>query len=266
MGQKITVVDAFTDTPFTGNPAAVCILERERDDAWMSAVAREMNLSETAFLLPRDDGWSLRWMTPAAEVDLCGHATLATAHVLWEEGRLRTDEAARFHTRSGLLVARRGERGISLDFPAVPESPHPLPEGLSRALGAVPRYFGKSRFDSFVELESEALVRELRPDFGRLGALLERGLIVTSRAADPAAGYDFVSRFFAPAVGINEDPVTGSAHCTLAPYWAESLDKTELVGRQCSSRGGMVEMRLDGERVVLTGRAVTMWRGELVGG
>jgi PhzF family phenazine biosynthesis protein len=266
MGQKITVVDAFTDTPFAGNPAAVCILEVERDDAWMAAVAREMNLSETAFLAKRDDGWSLRWLTPAVEVDLCGHATLASAHLMWEDGHAAPGEEVRFHTRSGILTGRRGERGISLDFPAVPAEPSPQPEGLSRALGAVARYVGRSRFDLLVELESEAAVRGLRPDFDRLGRLLDRGVIVTGRADDPAAGYDFVSRFFAPAVGVNEDPVTGSAHCTLGPHWSEALGKRELVGYQASPRGGTVRVAVEGGRAVLTGNAVTVWRGELVAG
>jgi PhzF family phenazine biosynthesis protein len=263
MGQSIIVVDAFTDRPFAGNPAAVCVLPRERDEAWMQAVAREMNLSETAFVRSGTDAWILRWFTPAVEVDLCGHATLATAQVLWETGKVAPDQSIRFGTRSGLLTAERKGEWIELDFPATPETPAPKPEGLSRALGAAPRYVGRTRFDYLLELDDEAVVHELRPDFRKLAALGVRGVIATSRADDPDGGYDFVSRFFAPESGVPEDPVTGSAHCALAPYWAERLGKTELVGYQCSARGGTVRTRLAGDRVILAGQAVTVLRGEL---
>lgn len=261
MGQAIVQVDAFTDTPFAGNPAAVCVLPGPRDERWMQDVAREMNLSETAFLHQQDDGFSLRWFTPAVEVDLCGHATLASAHVLWEAGHLRPDEPARFYTRSGLLTAARGDDWIELDFPAEPARPTPAPPDLARALGVVPVSVGKNRFDYLVEVESEEAVRGVRPDFTALRAVTARGVIVTSRAT--AGEYDFVSRFFAPGVGIDEDPVTGSAHCCLGPFWSARLGKSELVAYQASARGGVVRVRCDKARVYLGGQAVTVMRGEL---
>ena len=263
MGQTVVQVDAFTDRAFGGNPAAVCILAVSREAHWMQSVAMEMNLSETAFLVRREDGsYDLRWFTPAVEVDLCGHATLASAHVLWEEERLGRDETARFHTKSGLLLAaRRGER-IELDFPAKREESLAPPDGLLDALGiAVARYVGKNKFDYLVEVESEAVVRGLKPDDRALTKLPVRGVMVTSRAE--AGPYDFVSRFFAPGSGIAEDPVTGSAHCCLAPYWQERLGKAEMVGYQASARGGVVSVRVVGERVMLGGQAVTVMRGEL---
>jgi PhzF family phenazine biosynthesis protein len=262
MPQPIIQVDAFADRPFTGNPAAVCILPGPREEGWMRGVAAEMNLSETAFLHPEDDGWRLRWFTPEVEVDLCGHATLATAHVLWEGGHLAADEQARFHTRSGLLTATRAGEWIELDFPAKPLLDAPAPEGLAEALGVTPVHVGRSHFDVLVEAASEAEVRQLRPDLGRLMAVEARGVIVTARAEE-GAEYDFVSRFFAPRVGVNEDPVTGSAHCVLAPYWAAKLGRDELVGFQASRRGGTVRVRSAGDRVHLGGRAVTVLRGEL---
>ena len=262
MPQPITQVDAFTDRPFAGNPAGVCILREAAEEAWMRAVAREMNLAETAFLYPQEDGYHLRWFTPAVEVDLCGHATLASAHVLWEEGRLPPDAQARFHTRSGLLTAQRRGDWIEMDFPARPEAPAPAPPGLAAALGAAPVYIGKNVYDYFVEVDSEATLRGLTPDHGVLRRLPVRGIIVTSRAATPE--YDFVSRFFAPGSGIDEDPVTGSAHCCLGPFWGERLGKTELIGYQASARGGVVRVRVEGERVILGGQAVTVLRGELV--
>ena len=261
MAIPIYQVDAFTEKPFAGNPAAVCLLSAARDEAWMQAVAREMNLSETAFLHPRGDDFDLRWFTPAAEVDLCGHATLATAHVLWETGRLAPEATARFHTRSGLLTATREGGAITLDFPATPPAPAAAPPGLAEALGAPFGYVGTSRFDLLVELAAERTVRELRPDFARVRDLGVRGLIVT--AAAETAGFDFVSRFFAPAVGIDEDPVTGSAHCCLGPYWRDRLGRDEMTAYQVSARGGVVRVRVAGERVRLGGRAVTVLRGEL---
>ena len=262
MGLWITQVDTFTNRPFAGNPAAVCVLPAPRDASWMRDVAREMNLAETAFLEARADGFGLRWFTPTVEVDLCGHATLAAAHVLWEEGHLPPGVAARFHTRSGLLTAERRGEWIELDFPATPERPAPSPAGLAEALGAEPRHVGRTRFDYFVELDSEATVRALRPDQGALAALPVRGVIVTSRAAGD--GFDFVSRFFAPASGIPEDPVTGSAHCALGPYWGVRLGKAQMLAYQASARGGVVRVRLAGDRVKLGGQAVTVLRGELV--
>ena len=263
MPQPIIQVDAFADRAFTGNPAAVCILPAPREEGWMQSVAAEMNLSETAFLHAEEDGWRLRWFTPEVEVALCGHATLATAHVLWEDGHLAEDEVARFHTRSGLLTARRAGEWIELDFPAKPILDAPAPDGLAEALGVEPVYVGRSHFDVLVEVASEAEVRALKPDFGRLAAVEARGVIVTARA-DGGAGYDFVSRFFAPRVGVAEDPVTGSAHCVLAPYWASKLGRDELVGFQASRRGGTVRVRAAGDRVHLGGRAITILRGELV--
>jgi PhzF family phenazine biosynthesis protein len=259
----LTQVDAFTDEPFTGNPAAVCLLPAPREAAWMQRVAQEMNLSETAFLVRRGENeFDLRWFTPAVEVDLCGHATLASAHALWEGGVIGADTTARFHTRSGVLTAERQGNWIELNFPATPDAPATAPPGLADAIGVRPRYVGKSRFDYLIEIETEADVRALTPDFGGLRSLPVRGVIVTSRATSP--GFDFVSRFFAPGSGIDEDPVTGSAHCALAPFWAGRLGKTSLVARQVSSRGGTVRVRLDGDRARLSGQAVTVFRTELL--
>jgi PhzF family phenazine biosynthesis protein len=264
MQQPIVQVDAFSDVPFRGNPAAVCVLPAARPDAWLQAVAREMNLSETAFLLREADGWRLRWFTPATEVDLCGHATLASAHVLWEDGLLAGAAEARFHTRSGLLTARRAGGWIELDLPATPPAAAPVPEGLLAALGlAGADWTGRSRFDVLVALPDASAVRELEPDFGGLRRVAARGVIVT--APGDADDHDFVSRFFAPAVGVDEDPVTGSAHCALAPYWAARLGRDTLVGYQASARGGHVRVRVAGERVRLGGRATTVMRGALVG-
>lgn len=257
---RLLQIDAFTSQAFRGNPAAVCLLDRERDERWMQDVAAEMNLSETAFLLRRDDGdYSLRWFTPAVEVALCGHATLASAHALYEEHGLAS---ARFHTKSGVLTADRVGNGIELDFPATLARPADAPEGLLGALGiAEPVYVGRNQFDFIVEVASEDEVRALVPDHGQLRRVPVRGIIVTSRSASP--GYDFVSRFFAPGSGIDEDPVTGSAHCCLTPYWSAKLGKTEMTAYQASSRGGVVRVRLAGERVKLAGEAVTILRGEL---
>jgi len=257
---KLIQVDAFTDAPFRGNPAAVCFLDRERDAQWMQSVAAEMNLSETAFLLPKDGDYSLRWFTPAVEVDLCGHATLASAHALWEEKIL--DGEARFHTRSGVLKARRDGDWIELDFPATREQAAPAPSQLLDALGAQPVYVGKNKFDYLVQLETEEEVRNLQPNHAALRDVPVRGVIVTSRSSN--GKFDFVSRFFAPGSGIDEDPVTGSAHCCLAPFWAERLKKNELIAYQASQRGGTVKLRLEGDRVKLLGRAVTVLRGDLV--
>ena len=260
MPLKITQIDAFTDKPFAGNPAAVCLLPEAREASWMQSVAREMNLSETAFLVRQADGFQLRWFTPAVEVDLCGHATLASAHALWEEGHLGPGEQARFYTRSGLLTAERAGDWIEMDFPAKPEEQAATPEGLVEALGASPKYVGRNAFDYIVELDSEKAVRALKPNLALLGTIPVRGVIVTSRAAD----YDFVSRFFAPASGVDEDPVTGSAHCCLGPFWRARLNKAEFVAYQASARGGVVRVRLEGNRVRLGGQAVTVLRGALL--
>ncbi len=261
MGLPLFQVDAFTDRPFAGNPAAVCLLPGLRDDRWLQGVAAEMNLSETAFLLPRSDGFQLRWFTPAVEVSLCGHATLAAAHVLWETQRLAATEPARFHTHSGLLTAERRGDDIWLDFPSRPATPCEDEHGLAAALGVRPVWVGKNGLDYLVEVASEAAVRRLQPDIAQLAALPVRGVIVTSRA--DGSGCDFVSRFFAPGVGVAEDPVTGSAHCCLAPFWGQRFGKVDLVGHQVSARGGVVRVGVRGDRVLLGGRAVTMLRGEL---
>jgi predicted PhzF superfamily epimerase YddE/YHI9 len=264
MSQSIVQVDAFTAVPFSGSPAAVCILPQSRDDTWMQQVAREMNLSETAFLVRRVDeacAFDLRWFTPTVEVDLCGHATLASAHVLWEAAAIGAAETIRFHTRSGVLSAVRDGLWIALDFPATPDVEVDPPHGLLEALGVPARYVGKSRFDYLVEIADEDAVRAVRPDFARLRQFDSRGVIVTSRAADPA--FDFVSRYFAPAFGIDEDPVTGSTHCALAPFWSRRLNKPALVARQVSERGGVLRVTLKGGRVRIAGQAVTVMRGEL---
>ena len=255
-------VDAFTNKPFSGNPAAVCLLDEARDADWMQAVAAEMNLSETAFVRPLDDGFELRWFTPAVEVDLCGHATLATAHVLWDTGRLGAEEEALFHTRSGTLTARRRGDHIELDFPADPTAPAETEgtQALSAALGTPVVAVHRGREDWLAELESEAAVRECKPNLHLVRALPARGLMITAAASGP---FDFVSRFFAPAAGIDEDPVTGSAHCALACYWSERLGKTAMRGWQASARGGAVGVRLEDGRVFLSGQAVTVLRGEL---
>jgi len=254
-------VDAFTAVPFSGNPAAVCLLAKPAEQEWMQHVANEMNLSETAFLVPEADGYQLRWFTPAVEVDLCGHATLASAHVLWETDRLLPDQEARFFTRSGLLTAVRADTWITLNFPAKPEQPAVVPPGLVDALGVVPVYVGRNAFDYIVEVASETAVRTLQPDFAALRTLGVRGVIVTSQAE--STGFDFVSRFFAPGSGIDEDPVTGSAHCCLGPFWAKRLGLTEFTAYQASPRGGVVGVRLDGDRVLLRGQAITVLRGQL---
>ncbi len=261
MGLKIIQVDAFTDKPFSGNPAAVCILSAPVDEHWMQNIAREMNLSETAFLYPQGDGFNLRWFTPTVEVDLCGHATLASAHVLWEEKHLQRHEHARFHTRSGLLTAQCKDEWIELDFPSTPVESATAPAGLKEALGVSPKYIGRSKFDYLVEVDSERIVRELNPDFNTLAKIPIRGIMVTSLSS--SKGYDFVSRFFAPRSGVNEDPVTGSAHCCLAPFWKDRLQKDEFVAYQASPRGGVVRIRVKEERILLMGQAITVLRGEL---
>ena len=294
MSRPLFQVDAFTAEPFAGNPAAVCLLEADADPGWMQRVAAEMNLSETAFLRPggSPETFGLRWFTPTVEVRLCGHATLASAHVLWTEDRVGPGRPIRFDTASGPLVARpdnpatgladhrsgrpdrqaaAGVQGdtrvplIHLDFPATPAEAVDPPHGLLAALGAeqVARWVGRSRFDYLVELASEAAVRGLAPDFRRLRALETRGVIVTAPATGPGE-FDFVSRYFAPGAGIDEDPVTGSAHCALAPFWAERLGRAQLTGFQASRRGGVVRARPAGDRVLLGGQAVTVLRGELV--
>ncbi len=263
MSIPIYQVDAFTAKPFRGNPAGVCLLKAPADPDWMQNVAAEMNLAETAFPLPEKSGFRLRWFTPKLEVRLCGHATLATAHILWEEGLLGPGDEARFQTLSGLLTARLDGDWIELNFPSRPVRPEP-PEWTDAAVGALgikPSFVGMSAEDLLIEAADEAAVRSLEPDFAALRPLPVRGIIVTSRSADPE--FDFISRFFAPAVGVSEDPVTGSSHCALAPFWAQRLGKASMTAFQASSRGGILKVRLDGDRVRIAGRAVTVIRGEL---
>jgi predicted PhzF superfamily epimerase YddE/YHI9 len=258
---KIYQVDAFAREPFRGNPAAVCLLEGQgsRSQEWMQSVAAEMNLAETAFIERRDDGFGLRWFTPTVEVDLCGHATLASAHVLWEEG----EDSSRlvFHTRSGRLAAERTEAGIRLDFPADPVSPVDPPPGLAAILGAAPVATAQGRSFLLCELADATTVRALAPDIAGITALDAGGVIVTAPGEGDA---DFVSRFFVPKFGIDEDPVTGAAHCCLAPYWEKRLGRARLVGYQASARGGFVGVEVGGDRVLLTGQAVTVVRGHLL--
>ncbi|RPI80392.1 MAG: PhzF family phenazine biosynthesis protein [Chloroflexi bacterium] len=263
MAQIIYQVDAFTDRPFCGNPAGVVILDGPVEELWMRNIAREMNLSETAFLYPVDDGFNLRWFTPAVEVDLCGHATLASAHILYETKRLNSDAQARFHTKSGLLTAQKCGDWIELNFPAKFEEPAEIPIGLVEALDVSPLYVGKNQFDYLVEVVSEDAVRSIRPNFSLLKQLPVRGTIVTARS-DEGSPYDFVSRFFAPAVGIDEDPVTGSAHTCLTPYWSAKLGKADMTAFQASERGGILMLKNLGERVTISGQAVTVMTGEFV--
>ncbi len=259
---RLFQVDAFTEDAFAGNPAAVCLLGGPAEAGWMQSVAGEMNLSETAFLEPRAAGYGLRWFTPVAEVGLCGHATLASAHILYETGLAEPAAPVRFESVSGPLTARRDDGLLVLDFPARPAAAAPPPPGLLATLGVESAVWtGQARDDLMVVLGREDEVTGLRPDTGALAELDTRGVIVTAPADRPGA--DFVSRFFAPAVGIAEDPVTGSAHCTLAPYWARRLGRPGLTGYQASARGGTVKVRVEGERVLLAGRAVTVFSGQL---
>lgn len=265
-GVAVYQVDAFSERPFAGNPAAVCLLTAARADDWLQSVAAEMNLSETAFLWRADDGWRLRWFTPAAEVDLCGHATLAAAHVLFEEENDAAD-VLRFHTLSGVLTAYRAEGGIRLDFPAEPATMGPPPAGLLEALGLDPgrvEATGANRLDALVVVDRAAILRALVPDMPALTDLGMRGVIVTAPPDEATPDADFVSRYFAPAFGVPEDPVTGSAHCCLGPYWAERLGLTDLKGVQISKRRGTVGVGVRGDRIELTGRAATVLRGTLI--
>ncbi len=262
MPLRIVQVDAFTNRPFAGNPAAVCVLKEARPEQWMRDVAREMNLSETAFLVPSNGDFSLRWFTPAVEVALCGHATVASAHVLWQDGHLPPGKQARFHTKSGLLLADQRGDWIELDFPAKAAAPAEPPAELLPALGIrQAKFVGKNAFDYLVEIESETELRALSPDHSTLRKLPVRGIIVTAQSSGE---FDFVSRFFAPGSGIDEDPVTGSAHTALGPYWATRLGKTEFTAFQASVRGGVVRVRLQGDRVILGGQAVTVMTGDLM--
>ncbi|MEA5616277.1 PhzF family phenazine biosynthesis protein [Cronbergia sp. UHCC 0137] len=264
MTQIITQVDAFTNTPFKGNPAAVCVLNTPQTDEWMQNVAQEMNLSETAFLIKQDDGFNLRWFTPLVEVPLCGHATLASAHVLWSEGYLLLSEIARFYTKSGLLTAKLEGDWIELDFPVNHSQPIVAPPELSAVLGITYKSVYQNSLGYLVELESEELVREIQPNFQQMKTLQIPDVIVTSMA-NSGSEYDFISRFFAPGLGIDEDPVTGAAHCCLAPFWHGKLGKEQFLAYQASSRGGVVKVYYSGsDRVFLGGQAVTVMQGKLI--
>ncbi len=258
-------VDAFTTKPFTGNPAGICLLPETKNSDWMQTVAREINLSETAFLLQQNDGYHLRWFTPVAEVDLCGHATLAASHILWETKQLGRNMDARFHTLSGILTATRTNGWIDMDFPSESPTDAPIPDDLQNTLGAhidaKLLYFGKNRLDYLVLLDSEEAVRTLTPDFKALAQLECRGTIVT--APSDSSDYDFVSRAFFPRFGIDEDPVTGSAHCCLAPFWSQRLNKKHLTARQISKRGGDIKLQVKPERVIISGQAITVMEGKL---
>ena len=262
MSVPLFTVDAFTDKPFGGNPAAVCLLDSPRDDTWLQLVAREMNLSETAYVWPEAGEFRLRWFTPTVEVKLCGHATLATSHVLWSEGRADASKPIAFHTLSGRLTAARSGELIELDFPLAPAEEAPPPPGMLAALGVQATFVGRSCFDYLVEVASEAEVLASKPDYARLGQIPVRGVILTSRAA--TGEFDFVSRFFAPAVGVDEDPVCGSAHCCLGAHWQARLGKSELLAHQISERGGVVRVRVVGDRAMLAGHAVTVTKGTLL--
>jgi len=262
MSQEIIQIDSFTDKPFAGNPAAVCIMEKAADPEWMQQVAREMNLSETAFLYPIDGGYHLRWFTPTVEVELCGHATLASAHLLYEDGHEAKDKAIRFVTLSGELVATYQDGWVRLDFPANPPEVLEPTEALTRAAGFAFKAAARAKGRTLVELASEQAVRAFQPDFGAIRSLPTGRLIVTAQSS--TAGIDFVSRFFAPGIGINEDPVTGSAHTVLGPYWKERLGKSEFTAYQASARGGYIRVRVSGDRVFIRGQAVTVMRGELM--
>ncbi len=264
MGQKIVQVDAFASKPFTGNPAAVCVMEDAANEVWMQNVAMEMNLSETAFLYPRDKGYHLRWFTPTMEIPLCGHATLASAHVLYTEGHVPADKPITFESMSGPLSASFDGEWITLDFPANPPKlvGTPSAEEVLSAFGyPFNAVFGIEGV-CLVEIEDESMVREYKPDIAKIRELADIGAIITARSY--GGEFDFVSRFFAPGAGVDEDPVTGAAHTVLAPYWAERLGKTEFTAYQASARGGVLLLRLEGNRVKIGGQAVTVMRGELV--
>ncbi len=261
MSQKIFQVDAFTNKPFAGNPAGVCVMDDAAPLKWMKDIAAEMNLSETAFLYPDKSGYNLRWFTPEVEVDLCGHATLASAHILWEQGFLDRTQTGVINTLSGKLTAEWVDGWIKLDFPSQPPRAVEAPNGLKEIIGAAPVYTGKNDNNYLIEVESEETVRNVKPDMNGLLEKMNGRVIVTGRSESDE--YDFVSRFFAPGMGINEDPVTGSAHCCLGPYWKDRLGKCELMAYQASSRGGELKVHMAGDRVHLFGQAVTVFEADL---
>lgn len=259
-GIRCWQVDAFTDRPFGGNPAAVCWLENEASTDWMQSLAQEMNLSETAFVRRINDGLELRWFTPTIEVDLCGHATLATAKAIWADELVPADQPLKFHTRSGILTVRRNNELIELDFPATPATEIAPSKELLESVGIKPTFVGQSKFYQLMIVDSPEIVRSIQPDIGKLMQVPTLGLIVSAASDDPK--YDFESRFFAPRMGVDEDPVCGSAHCCLTPYWGQRLGKKNLTAYQASARGGVLHLRWEGDRVILGGQAVVVWRGE----
>lgn len=254
-------VNAFSDQPFGGNPAAVCILDEAVSDSWMQNIAAQMNLSETAFIQPAQDALTLRWFTPLKEVDMCGHATLASAHCLWEQGIVSRQQAITFTTLSGDLGARLNNGLIELDFPCLKPEPITPPLALINTLGITPLYCGMFGEKHLFEIDNEAQLLALAPDFAALKQLPGRGVTITCRT--PSAGLDFKSRYFAPWVGINEDPVNGSSHCALTPYWAQKLNKQQLTAYQASQRGGVLNLELTGNRVKIAGKAKTLLEGKL---
>ncbi len=262
MRQQIVQIDSFTETPFAGNPAAICLMKQAAPEDWMRKIAAEMNLAETAFLYPEGQSYNLRWFTPAAEVKLCGHATLASAHYFWEEEIVAPDATIQFNTASGPLYAKRNGEWIELDFPQKPVEASAPPAGLIEALNVKPSFVGKNAMDYLVEVDSEQIVRSLNPNIAQIATIPVRGVIVTAKSS--GGQFDFVSRFFAPAVGVPEDPVTGSAHCALGPYWEKKLGKSSFTAYQASPRGGVVKVRNQGDRVILGGKAITVMRCELL--
>lgn len=259
---KIYQVDSFTNEIFKGNPAGVCIINKMPSEEWMLYVAAEMNLSETAFVVKQEDHFDLKWFTPTIEIDLCGHATLAAAHILWSEGYFEAHKEIYFHTKSGVLKVMKKGDWLQMDFPKLEYHLSEAPKELIEGLNVVPLFVGKSKDNYLIEIDSEEIIKNLKPDFGKLALLDMHAVIVTSKASVP---YDFVSRFFAPGIGINEDPVTGSAHCTLANYWRDVLGKNRFMAFQYSARGGELQLEINGERVMIMGQAVTVLRGELLG-
>lgn len=263
MAQSVVQVDAFTNVPFRGNPAAVCVMETAESDEWMQQVAAEMNLSETAFVTQCNGEFGLRWFTPVVEIDLCGHATLASAHVLWSEGYVTEREEIRFRTHSGLLTATLSEDWIQLNFPTQPVQSIDAPPLLLEAVGVEVLGAYANDVNYLVELPAEDELRSLQPDFSKLRKLPLQGVIVTCRG-EKGSKYDFLSRYFAPKAGINEDPVTGSSHCSLSPFWSERLQKSDCLAYQASARGGVLKVGNLGDRVSISGQAVTVLRGELL--
>lgn len=258
---KIFQVDAFTDKIFSGNPAGVCLLTSPKDEVWMQNMAMEINLSETAFLQKYKEGFKLRWFTPQNEVDLCGHATLASAHILWQIGMLKQDSEARFYTKSGKLTAKKNQEWIELNFPIEEDVEIRAPKEIKEGLNLIPNYVGKNRMDYIVEVESEEVLKNINPDLELLKKVKTRGIIVTSVSSSDE--YDFVSRFFAPRIGINEDPVTGSAHCCLGPFWKRKLNKNVFKAYQASQRGGILKIRVGNDRIYLSGQAKTVFCREM---